>query len=68
MGLARTRDWSASQSIGRDNVLHWQPWFLFTEATPAASQPSKPYHLNGMKILLGCNVAQTTTILEYLKF
>lgn len=53
MGLARTRDWSALQSTGIDSILHWQPWFLFTEATPAAPQPSKPFHLNGMKI---CNV------------
>lgn len=29
--------------------------------------PSKPCHLNGMKILLSCNVTQTIIVFEYLK-
>lgn len=50
MGLARTR--LLCSLLEQTFFCNWQPWFLFTEATPAAPQSSKHCHLYGMKILL----------------
>lgn len=50
MGLARTR--LLCSLLEQTFFCNWQPWFLFTEATPAAPQSSKLCYLYGMKILL----------------